>query len=342
MISFAWPFALLALPLPLLVIWWLPRARDLGGRALRFPLDAALNAQIESSLRRPLQPRFAPGWRLVLASLAWVLLVLAAARPEWVGEPRGLPLWGRDLMLAIDVSGSMEQTDYELNGRMVSRIDLIKALGAHFIAQRTQDRIGLILFGSRAYLMTPLTFDRPTVATMLTESVVGLAGRETAIGDAIALAVKRLREEPAGESVLVLLTDGANNAGAIDPLTAAELAAQSGVRIYTIGIGGGMTRTYAPFGFSTQRPGRDFDPQVLQRIAEMTGGRFFSAHAREELEEIYAELDRLEPNERDQTRLRPRRALFIWPAAGAFILSLLIAAAGPRVWTDRSSAHDPD
>jgi Ca-activated chloride channel family protein len=229
-------------------------------------------------------------------------------------------------MLALDVSGSMEQADYELDGRMVSRIALVKAVAARFIARREQDRVGLILFGSQAYLLTPLTFDRASVATMLSEAVVGLAGRETAIGDAIGLAVKRLREQPEDNRVLVLLTDGASNAGGIAPLAAAELAAQAGVRVYTIGIGGGAVSVQTPFGARVMRRSSDFDPQTLRGIAEVTGGRFFSAHAREELEEIYAELDRLEPSARDERPFRPRRSLYAWPAGGALLLSLLLAA----------------
>ncbi|QVL51035.1 MAG: VWA domain-containing protein [Thiocapsa sp.] len=322
MITLAWPLALLALPLPLLAIW-LPRAPDEQGAALRFHLDPDLAAEVARGTRSTgsLNPR------LILALVAWVLLVLAAARPEWVGEPVRLPVSGRDLMIALDISGSMEVADYELNNRMVSRIALVKAVAERFIARREQDRLGLILFGSRAYLMTPLTFDRTTVGTMLSEAVVGLAGRETAVGDALALAVKHLRDQPEDNRVVILMTDGANNAGHIEPLAAAELAAQAGVRVYTIGIGGGMAQSRSPFGGIPARAGSDFDPATLQRIAEMTGGRFFSAHAREQLEEIYAELDRLEPSERDERSLTPRRSLYMWPAAGALLLSLSLAAA---------------
>lgn len=326
MITLAWPLVLLALPLPLLATW-LPRAPDEQGAALRFHLDPNLAAEVARGTRGTgsLSPR------LILALVAWVLLVLAAARPEWVADPVRLPVSGRDLMIALDISGSMEVADYELNNRMVSRIALVKAVAERFIARREQDRLGLILFGSRAYLMTPLTFDRTTVGTMLSEAVVGLAGRETAVGDALALAVKHLRDQPEDNRVVILMTDGANNAGHIEPLAAAELAVQAGVRVYTIGIGGGlgggMAQSRSPFGAGAARAGSDFDPATLERIAEMTGGRFFSAHAREQLEEIYAELDRLEPSERDERSLTPRRSLYMWPAAGALLLSFGLAAA---------------
>ena len=318
MITLAWPWVLAALPLPLLA-WRLPRARPAAGAALRLPFYEELAGLAGEGVGRP------AWWRLALALLAWLLLVLAAARPEWVGQPVNLPLAGRDLMLAVDVSGSMEQRDYELDGSLVSRLAVVKAVAARFVERRHQDRLGLILFGTRAYVQTPLTFDGPTVAAMLRESVVGLAGRETAIGDAIGLAVKRLRDQPEGNRVLILLSDGENTAGNLDPLAAAELAREAGVRIYTIGIGGGEVGLRGAFGMRLLRQGGDFDPTTLKGIAEITGGRFFSATRREELEAIYGELDRLEPSQRDERTYRPRRALFLWPAAGALALSVLVA-----------------
>jgi Ca-activated chloride channel homolog len=318
MISLAWPWVLLALPLPLLALA-LPRAEPGVGAALRVPFYSELPGIAVGAPGRPAAAR------LVLAALAWLLLVLAAARPEWVGEPVNLPVSGRDLMLAVDISGSMEQADYEIEGTMVSRLAVVKAVAARFVERRTQDRLGLILFGSNAYVQTPLTFDGHTVAAMLRDSVVGLAGRETAIGDAIALAVKRLREEPEGNRVLILLTDGANTAGLLDPLAAAELARQAGVRIYTIGIGGGEVGIRTPFGMRLMRQGGDFDPATLERISEITGGRSFAVTGREELEAVYAELDRLEPTRRDERTYRPRESLFFWPAGAALVLSALLA-----------------
>jgi Ca-activated chloride channel family protein len=328
MIHLDWPWVLAALPLPLLA-WLLPRARVGLGAALRLPFYPELPGLAAPG---PGRIRWA---RLLAALLAWVLLVLAAARPQWVGEPLTLPVSGRDLMLAVDISGSMEQQDYELGGGMVSRLAVVKAVAARFVEGRTQDRLGLILFGSRAYVQTPLTFDGRTVADLLRDSVVGLAGRETAIGDAIGIAVKQLRAQPEGNRVLILLTDGENTAGALEPLAAADLAKQAGVRIYTIGIGGGEVGVRTPFGLRLLRQGGDFDPTLLKRIAEDTGGRFFTASGREELESVYGELDRLEPTRRDERTYRPTRALFMWPAGAALGISLLLAlgqvlARGPR------------
>jgi Ca-activated chloride channel homolog len=318
MITLAWPWMLLALPLPLLARR-LPPARDEVGTALRFPIHVGLGTE---AVGHP--PRTSGRRRWLIGLLIWLLLVLASARPQWIGEPITLPLAGRDLMLAIDVSGSMEQEDYELNGRAVSRLAVVRTVASAFVERRAGDRLGLILFGTRAYLQTPLTFDGTTVAAMLRDSVVGLAGRETAIGDAIGLAVKRLREQPEGQRVLILLTDGDNTAGALDPLEAAELAAQAGVRVYTIGIGGGELGVRSLFGMRLLRQASDFDPATLERIAEITGGRYFAAGSRQELEAVYAELDRLEPSEREQRTYRPQRALFVWPAALALILSILL------------------
>ncbi|MBK1654811.1 VWA domain-containing protein [Allochromatium vinosum] len=320
MITLAWPWVLLALPLPVLTRW-LPPARDDVGAALRFPIHVGLGTEAVGHPPRP------SGWRrqrLLIGLLAWGLLVLAAARPQWVGAPVPLPLAGRDLMLAIDVSGSMAQEDYELDGRPVSRLAVVRTVASAFVERRAGDRLGLILFGTRAYLQTPLTFDGATVAAMLRDSVVGLAGRETAIGDAIGLAVKRLREQPEGQRVLILLTDGDNTAGALDPLEAAELAAQAGVRVYTIGIGGGELGVRSLFGMRLLRQASDFDPATLERIAGITGGRAFTADSRQQLEAVYNELDRLEPSEREERTYRPQRALFVWPAALALILSILL------------------
>ena len=330
MILLDWPWLLILLPLPLLIRWLLPRAPENGTQALRLPAVWDLPGVGRSGRRGNLRVR------LVLAMLGWCLFVLAAARPAWLGDPISLPLLGRDLMLAVDVSGSMEQQDYTLSGRAVSRLDVVKAVGAEFIDQRRQDRLGLILFGSRAYLQTPLTFDRDTVAEMLSEAVVGLAGRETAIGDAIALAVKRLRDQAGQNRVLVLLTDGANTAGTLDPMEAASLAAQAGVRVYTIGLGAAAPGRRSPLDRLPPRR-RDLDPRTLQAIAAETGGRYFEAADGEQLAAIYAELDRLEPSERYERTFRPMRALFHWPAAAGLLLTLLSVLPAPV--RARGAAH---
>jgi Ca-activated chloride channel family protein len=314
----AWPWALALLPLPLLAHWLLPRARPLGGRALRLPARVPL-AELAAGGRARRLP-----WQLLLAVAAWCLLVLAAARPQQLGEAAALPMSGRDLMLAVDVSGSMEQPDFELAGQPATRLAVVKQVARAFIDRRVQDRIGLILFASQPYVQTPLTYDRAAVAAMLDDAVVGVAGRDTAIGDAIGLAVKRLQEQPQENRVLVLLTDGDNTVGRLAPLQAAGLAARAGVRIYSIGLGGTRGEAAAG-GYRLQQAADDLNPILLRGIADATGGRYFSAGDARELEAVYRTLDSLEPNVRQLATYRPARELYPLPAAAALCLSLLLA-----------------
>ncbi len=318
-IEFTWPWLFAALPLPLLALL-LPRARRAEPATLRFPFYAALrdNLQTHTGQRSRL--------RLALATAAWLLLVLAAARPQLIGESVHLPVSGRSLMLAVDISGSMQNEDMQVRGRQLSRLTAVKVVAGDFIEQRKGDRIGLILFGDEAYLQAPLTFDRQTVRILLDEAQIGLAGQQTAIGDAIGLAIKRLRKEPDSNRVLILLTDGANTAGNVDPLKAADLAAREGVRIYTIGIGSGETVVQTPFGPRRVATG-DLDEGNLKAIAEKTGGRYFRARDTAQLAQIYDLLDRIEPISEDEQTWRPVDELYVWPLGSALLLSVLIALA---------------
>jgi Ca-activated chloride channel family protein len=318
-ITLAWPWVLLALPLPLLVRWLLPPAPASVGEQLRLPSLAGL-APMAATRPAPCRARQA------LAVLIWLMLLLAAARPQWLGDPVLLPVSGRDLMLAVDISGSMEQPDYEANGRPATRLAVVRTAASRFIARRTQDRLGLILFGSRPYVQSPLTYDRDAVMQLLDEAIVGLAGQDTAIGDAIALAVKRLRDAPPGERVLVLLTDGDNTAGAVAPLTAAKLAARIGIRIHTIGLSGRAGEATTS-GYRIQRAADDLNPALLRAVAAATGGRFFRATDAAELEQVYDLLDRLEPSIRDSRTYRPAQERYVWPAGLALLLSL-----APALW----------
>jgi Ca-activated chloride channel family protein len=317
---FAWPWWLLALPLPLLARWLLPAARD-PSAALKVPYGARLDAVAQAG-SRSLRVGGA-GW---LTWLGWVLLCIAAARPQQLGEAVQPPAAGRDLMLALDLSGSMSEPDMELGGRPVDRLTAAKAVLADFLDRRGGDRVGLLVFGRRAYALTPLTLDRDSVREQLTDSVVGLAGQETAIGDAIGLAVKRLRSQPAGQRVLILLTDGVNTAGALDPKKAAELARDNGVRVHAIAFGG--EGSLSLFGFKLPMPGAgdEIDEGTLRAIATQTGGKFFRARDTGELVGIYAEIDRLEPIERPGKAVRPKIERYAWPLAGAFACALLVVA----------------
>ncbi len=323
-IEFAWPWLLAALPLPLLALL-LPRAASATPAALRFPFYAALQTSLQSHTGQ--RSRL----RLALATLAWLLLVLAAARPQLIGETVHLPISGRSLMLAVDISGSMQTEDMQINGRQLSRLTAVKLVAGEFIEQRKGDRIGLILFGDQAYLQAPLTFDRSTVRTLLDEAQIGLAGKRTAIGDAIGLAIKRLRKEPASNRVLILLTDGTNTAGNVDPLKAADLAAREGVRIYTIGIGSSEMQVQTPFGVQRVATG-DLDESSLKAIASKTNGRYFRARDTAQLAKIYALLDRIEPVSKDEQTWRPVDELYFWPLGAALLLSALIALTAAFGW----------
>lgn len=323
MIEFTQPYALLLAPLPLLAWWLLPRASQPRGGALRLPFFDAVAGTIGSGASGP-----ARAGVLALKLAAFALLVLAAAGPQWVGEPQPIPTEGRDLMLALDLSGSMQERDFEWQGRAVDRFSVVDAVAREFVSKREDDRIGLILFGTRAYLQSPLTRDGQTVIDMLRESEVGLAGEETAIGDAIGLAVKHLRERPSDERVLILLTDGANTAGIADPLDAAKLAAAEGIRIYTIGVGGAR-QLRSPFGLGALAGGAEFDEQALRQIAGLTGGTYFRAGDTESLISVYQQIDALEPSLGEAESLRPTRSLFHYPlAAAAAITAGLVLVSG--------------
>ena len=321
MLELAWPWMFALLPLPLLAAWMLPRVRAARGAALRMP---------HPGLTLPAASDFAavPRVRKLLALLAWVLLVLAATRPQWLGDPEDVPRSGRDLLLAIDTSGSMSIEDMQLGGTSAPRFAAIQAIASDFIGRRSGDRVGLILFGSRAYLLVPLTFDLKTVRSQLGDSTIGLAGRETAIGDAVGLAVKRLRDRPQQQRVLVLLTDGVNTAGELDPAKATELAVAHQVRIYTIGVGADRLRVDSVFGSRVVNPSADLDEAMLTRMAESTGGRYFRARDSAELAGIYRMLDSIEPIADNSESLRPLTELY-WPALAAAMLAALLAALAP-------------
>lgn len=321
--GFAWPWLWLAFPLPWLARWILPPRRS-QEEAIKVPYGQ----QLDSIAR--LGTRAAPRRMAALAWLAWFLLCAAAARPQQFGDAVTPPTSGRDLMLAVDLSGSMTEADMELGGTVVDRLTAAKAVLADFLDRREGDRVGLLVFGQRAYAMTPLTRDLQTVREQLRDAVAGLAGRETAIGDAIALAVRRLRTQEDGQRVLILLTDGVNSAGVLTPQKAAELAKEERVRIHTIAFGsdGGLSL----FGIPLPLPSsgmEDIDEATLRDVARQTGGRFFRARDTGELAGIYAELDRIEPVEHAGEAVRPRLERYHWPLAGALLVALL-ALAWPR------------
>ena len=315
MIHFEWPWLGLLLPLPMIIRYLFRPVEIANDAALRVPfIDEfipAKNGKTHFNVKHGL---------IWLAVTSWLLLVMSAMNPKWLGDLIEIPVSGRDVMLAVDLSGSMRERDFFIEGKQVDRLTATKWVAGQFIDRRVGDRLGLILFGERAYLQTPLTFDRETVKTLLHESAIGLAGQVTAIGDAIGLAVKRLREQDDNSKVLILLTDGANTSGQVKPLAAAGLAANEGLKIYTIGIGADEMIIHSMLGNRRINPSAELDEQTLQAIADKTSGRYFRARDIEELESIYNLLDELEPVEKDIQSHRPQTTLFHWPLA----LSLLL------------------
>lgn len=328
MIHFEWPWAFTLLILPWLIHKVCPPALAAEEAALWVPsLSPFTNMQYRTGRKKA-------HWQFLLAICCWFLLVVATARPQWLGDPIELPISGRDLVLAVDLSGSMKTKDFRLNGENVNRLVALKQVADSFIQRRVGDRLGLILFGEQAYVQTPLTFDLRTVQQLLDESAIGLAGERTSIGDAIGLAVKRFIDTGNGEQVLILLTDGANTAGRLTPLKAAELAAMNGLKIYTVGMGAEAMSVRRFFTRETINPSADLDENTLIAIAQKTGGRYFRARDTEELTEIYAELDRLEPVEKEHEVFRPISELYPWPLGTALGVALLLFLA-PLIQTGR-------
>ncbi len=323
MIHFEWPWMAALLPLPV-VSYALRRTAEPRGSALYLPFAATVPTDDGATavLRR---------YRRLVYAAIWILLVAAGMRPQWLGDPVPVPTAGRRMLLAVDVSGSMAIQDMA-GGQ--SRLQVVQQVAGRFIDERRGDRVGLILFGTRPYLQAPLTADLQTVHRFLDDAVVGVAGTETAIGDAIGLAIKRLRAESDAEgslhqTVLILLTDGQNDAGVMPPLEAARMAARTGLRIYTIGVGAAAGQGL--YGFSSGNT--DLDEGALKAIAQTTGGAYFRATDSAALEEIYDRIDELEPVEGTRQWLRPRSEWFTWPLALALLLSVPAALLGGRAWT---------
>jgi Ca-activated chloride channel family protein len=316
MLEWVWPWVFLCAPLPLLIHFF-SRGESLQSSAVRAPFAARWKNLSGSG--RGAQASRGYWW---LLWLAWMMLIAATARPQWIGEPIELPNTGRDLMLGLDLSGSMQIEDMQIGSRLVSRITAVKAIAADFTQRRKGDRVGLILFGTRAYLQAPLTFDLATVTQFIEEAQLGFAGEDTAIGDALGLAIKRLRERPAASRIFILLTDGQDTASTVDPMEAAALAAQLDVKIYTIGISRNLGRS---------GNGRaEVDEAMLNAVAESTGGRYFRATSPAELEAVYALLDELEPVEQEASTFRPKRALSWIPLLAALTLATLLAVIRSR------------
>lgn len=319
MIQIEWPWVFLCLPLPLILRYILPAARTVQEAALQVPFIEDFNQKMASQYVVNTRK-----WILFLAVLAWVSFIVAASRPTWLGERIEIPVTGRDLMMAVDLSASMQETDFEINNQNINRLQAIKIIASEFIQKRKGDRIGLILFGEKAYLQTPLTFDIKTVETLLLESFIGMAGDATSIGDAIGLAIKRLQDKNKKSRILILLTDGANTAGEIKPEKAAELAAQQGLKIYTIGIGADYV-TRQSFFSPVKIRNTALDEETLKSIANKTDGKYFRARNTKELNTIYQLIEKLEPVKQKAQSFRPVTSLYYWPLAFSMFVAGFIA-----------------
>jgi len=308
MLEFAWPFAAAVLALPWLVARFLPPASPFAV-PLRVPFLRDAERWQRSGDRAPLR------MRPLLALAAWLALVIAACRPQWIGEAVRVPASGRSMLLALDLSGSIR--DIALGGE--AGPEILRRTARAFIAGRSGDRIGLIVFGSKAHVQAPPTFDLRALEAMVDEAFIGLAGDGTALGDAIALGVAQLRGMPNAQRVMVLLTDGSSTEGAVEVPDAARLARHHGVRVYAIGLG-------APLPDAAQRTGVGLDEAALKLVAAQTGGLYFRADTGGALERIYQELARHEPVTADARSYRSRIELYAWPLAAALMLALAALA----------------
>jgi Ca-activated chloride channel family protein len=326
----------LLLPLPLLVrLYWTRSAVEEQTRVegaqttLLHPMLEHLQDAFEVHRPRPSLSARLYHWLLYLL---WLALVLALMRPQWLEPHTENRTAGYDLMLAVDTSRSMTALDFTLQGEQVSRMQVVKGVVSRFIKERTGDRVGLVIFGSRAYVLSPLTFDRDAVDKLLQELVPAIAGPATAMGDAIGLGVKKLRERPEGSRVLILVTDGKNEGGIIPPLKAAQLAKQEGIKIYTIGVGSNEKRVRmldAEMRNYVWAEGLGFDEATLQEIARVTGGAYFRATDSAALEKIYQRIGELEKTEAQSRTLFIPRPLYPWPL-GLALLCLLALGLYPE------------
>jgi Ca-activated chloride channel family protein len=326
MLEFAWPWIFLLLPLPLLVWWALPpyRARQASIQIPFFERLAGATGQTPQRGAVVLRRR---ATQMGVAILIWILVVTALARPQWVSDPLTHEVSARDLILAVDISGSMDQPDFRNpDGQVLTRLDGVKRVLKDFIARRHGDRIALILFGTRAYLQVPFTQDLATTELLLQQSQVGMAGQQTAIGDTIGLAIKTFEKSTAKQKLLILLTDGNDTASRVPPEHAADIARQNDVVIHTIGVGD-------PAASGENR----VDLGALRAVANTTGGQFFRAEDGAQLQAIYADIDRLAPAKLQTLSWRPKLPLFQWPLGAAVLLSLFLwlALLITSVWRHR-------
>jgi Ca-activated chloride channel family protein len=311
-IEFVWWWALILLPLPLLVYKLLARESQQAEIKLAYLPDNTHSNKPKQKLQK------------TLSIAIWTLLIIACARPVWFGDPIEFQPKYRDLMLVVDLSGSMQKEDMNLDGEFTDRLTAVKKVLSDFVAKRKGDRLGVVLFGDHAYLQTPLTADRQAVIQQINQTVIGLVGQSTAMGDGIGLGTKTFVDSNAPQRVMVLLSDGGNTAGVLDPIEAAEIAKKYNATIYTVGVGAGEMMVKEFFMTRKVDTAADLDEKTLTQIAEVTGGQYFRARDTEQLENIYETINQLEPVSNDTQTWRPQSEWFRYPLSAALGLSVLL------------------
>lgn len=310
MLEFGFPQAFILLPLPLILYYLLPPLRQKE----TFMTVPFFNNFIQVTGIKAKTGVSVIGKKtinIITLGLMWILAVISIASPQIVGEPELKLKTARSLMIAVDLSGSMSTTDWEIEGERASRWDAVKHVMDEFISRREGDRIGLILFGTQAYLQVPFTSDLDVVSSYLQESEVGMPGERTAIGNAIGLGVRIFEADSVDRKVMILLTDGVDSASDVNPIQAAGIAAADSVVIYTIGIGNPNSSLF------------EIDEKMMQQIANNSGGKYFLAMDRKQLEDVYATLDKLEPIEYEEETYKPATLLFFYPVGLMIILGFI-------------------
>lgn len=306
-ISFVWWWMWLLLPLPLLIYFLAPAAKRAAPIHLPYLPKSASHVAPRNGLSK------------LLAGLIWVAILCAAARPVWYGDPVTTQPKHRDLMLVLDLSYSMSQEDMKHNDEYIDRLTAVKNVVSEFALQRKGDRLGVVLFADHAYLQTPLTLDRETIAAQVNALVLRLIGDKTAIGEGIGLATKTFIDSEAPQRVMVLLSDGSNTSGVLDPIEAAEIAKKYNATIYTIGVGAGEMMVKEFFMTRKVNTAQDLDEKTLMKIAELTGGQYFRARNADELATIYDTINSLEPISQATQTWRPQTEWFGFPLSVAFL-----------------------
>ena len=311
MLTLAYPWMLGLLPLPLLV-WWLSPPHREPRRGLVVPfLGRLARLSAEQSAEGAIIMR--GGWlRVGFLAVAWICTVLALARPQWIEPPVTKQIPVRDLLLAVDLSGSMETQDFKnAAGKTVDRLSAVKEVLDDFIARRSGDRVGLIFFGSAPFVQAPFTEDLAVCRELLDEAQTKMAGPQTAFGDALGLAMTVFDRSTVKERVMIALTDGNDTASKVPPAKAAEIAKDKGIVIHTISVG------------DPKAAGEDaLDVDALKAVASTSGGIYAHAEDRAELDSIYRKIDALETHKAETVSHRPRRDIYWWPLAVAFGVSL--------------------